>query len=91
MADHVRAIDAVDNRPVGQHRHHRIGALHGFLHIGEGCAAITLRPFQCLGGKVEGADVMARLDEVCSHPAAHVAEADKGDLHDNISPVAIQC
>jgi len=35
-------------------------------------------------GKVEGVDIMPGLDEVCGHAAAHVAEADKCDLHENL-------
>ena len=36
---------------------------------------------QRLFGKVEGADLVARLDEVGRHAAAHVAEADESDAH----------
>ena len=34
-----------------------------------------------LGAEVEDAQVVARLDEVAGHGAAHVAQADEGDAH----------
>jgi hypothetical protein len=53
----------------------------GFLGGREGAAPRLARSGKRGFAEVEGADLVARLDQIGGHPAAHVAEADKGDFH----------
>jgi hypothetical protein len=42
------------------------------------------RPLERRRGEVERPHRMIRLGQVRGHPAAHVAEADEGDVHVNL-------
>ena len=81
VANHIVPIDRFDDPPVGQHRDDGLGGGAGFLGGAEGRAPRLTRCGERGLAEVEGAHFVASLHKVRSHPAAHVAEADKGDFH----------
>ena len=92
LADYAAFVDRFHDPAIGQHRDDAVDTLNGFGRVGEGGAAIVSGSRQCFFRQVEGVYLMPRLDEVCGHPAAHIAEADKGDFHWSIlSHFAASC
>jgi hypothetical protein len=76
-ADHLVFDHVTHDCPVGQHRHHHVGACHGIGHGGTGRAARFLRGSERGRGQIERAHLVARLGEVGGHAAAHVAQANE--------------
>lgn len=84
MADHVSAIDRINDLAVGQHRDDDIDSGDGIADIGKRHAAIFLGLCQRRFGEIERMNLMPRLDEIGSHAAAHVAKTNKCDFHSGL-------